>query len=134
MKYLILLILFGVVVGKLYTPQTEALFKNIIIKCEKEANIERALIVDFMNKKFSDDDVLKHFLFCFYLQLGFIRQDGTVNKEAVINFDDNLIGDSKAANAACSNIKGGNGLESAYLLAKCYMVGLPKHEFAGVEL
>nr|XP_022914522.1 uncharacterized protein LOC111424978 [Onthophagus taurus] len=131
---LILLILFGVVVGKFYTPQTQALLKNVIIKCEKEVNIERTLIIDFMNKKFSDDDVLKHFLFCSYLKLGFIKQDGTINKEAVINFGDNLIGDSKAASAACSNIQGGNGLESAYLFAKCYMDGLPKEEFAGVEL
>nr|XP_022913524.1 uncharacterized protein LOC111424235 [Onthophagus taurus] len=134
MKSLILLTLFGVVVSKLYTPQTEALFKNVIIKCEKEANIERTLIIDLMNKKIADDDVLKHFLFCCYLQLGLMRQDGTLNKEAMINFGDNFIGDAKVAFAACSNTKGGNGLETAYLFSKCYMDGLPKQEFPGVEL
>nr|XP_022913399.1 uncharacterized protein LOC111424158 [Onthophagus taurus] len=135
MKTSILLITFLCgVYCELYTTEQQVFMKNFVKICQEATNTTTPMLQDFAKRKYSNDDVLKHFMFCFYKGLGIMKEDGSVDKEAFIKLSESLKDSAKTAAITCLDKRGANGPETAFVIAKCYLQGLPENEDASVIL
>nr|XP_022914895.1 uncharacterized protein LOC111425208 [Onthophagus taurus] len=125
MKFLVFTFLFVIVTAEiLYTKEQIETTNAILNGCVEVTKIKPEKIEDMKNRIFDEDQTAKEYILCIYKKFRFIEEDGTINKGNLRKF----FGQHALAGATldkCIDEKGDSPAATTYLIAKCYIQGLP---------
>ncbi|KAG5887560.1 hypothetical protein JTB14_002266 [Gonioctena quinquepunctata] len=111
------------------TPEQVEKIKSHHAECSKQINIDPQLMIKARQGEFSDEQILKDYLFCVSKKSGFFNDKGELQKDVLLAKTSIAAGnedDAKKLVDACA-VQQKDGPDTTFHVVKCFYEKSPQH-------